>query len=215
MGPICRPYGQDTGFIVLSSFSLSCHKPWNLGKVTCRGMSELTRRTTNHVSWWRGLDLHFDFLFFTEGRRGVRLIDITERQKDLNDFSRFSKPLVLLGRGVITKVRVFNHTENMRILSYLEFLHNNWGHLGVRLIDHTDILHTWNNFCLSWGVVQGPTYRPHGFMRKFDNLENFLTFSPTLGVRLIDSPDIIKSWYLKKFSIFPPHWGSDSSTSRF
>ena len=203
MGPTCQPHGQVTGFIVLSSFSLSCHKPWNLGKVSCRGKSELTRHTTNHVSWWRGLGLHLHFLFFTEGLRGVRLIDIAERQKYLNNFSRLNKPLVLLGRGMITKVRFFDYTENMRILPYLEFLHNNWGHLGVRLIHHTDILYTWNNFCLSWGVIQGPTYRPHGFRRKFDNLENLLTFSPTLGVRLINSPDIIKIWYLEKFFIFP------------
>ena len=150
MGPTCRPHGQDTGFIVLSSFSLSCHKPWNLGKVLSRGKSELTRRTTNHVRWWRGLGLHLHFLFFTEDLGESDSSTLRKDKKYLNNFSCLNKPLVFLGRGMITKVRVFDFTENMRILPYLEFLHDNWGHLGVRLIDHMDILHTWNNFYLSW-----------------------------------------------------------------
>ena len=42
------------------------------------------------------------------------------------------------------RVRVFTDTDNTKVLLYLELLHNYWGHLGVRLIDHTDAFYTWN-----------------------------------------------------------------------
>ena len=44
-GPTYGLLRQDTGF-VLPFFLLACYKPWNLGKVPYRGMSELTRQTT-------------------------------------------------------------------------------------------------------------------------------------------------------------------------
>ena len=71
-----------------------------LGKLSCRGMSDLTRQPINHVSWWRSLDSYLH-----SSLRDLEESDLSMLRKDKNTwdhFPRFNKSLILLGRGMIT-----------------------------------------------------------------------------------------------------------------
>ena len=66
-------------------------------------MNELTRQSNEPNVLKARLKYILRFLFSTEVLKGVRLIDVAGRQKDLESLSSFynAPPLFLLGRGEI------------------------------------------------------------------------------------------------------------------
>ena len=96
-------------------------------------------RIINHMSgWWRGLDLHLDFLVFPEEPRGSDLSIWRNRSLNNSSSSRASYLTMTRNECNSPRLQLYGQYENPSILGIFPKL---------------------------WGTPGGPTYRYHGMIK--------------------------------------------------